>query len=343
MSSNRDKRRQKKRKQRERRNRRARSERRAEGRSLPAPTGSDGWGVEWEPREWESRVPFDYEYERAERRKARAIERSLAAESGREPDADELEADERRERAQGLAFEALECDDPADARHFAREALDADPACCDALLVLAGHESLPSDRVELMTLALASETLRLGGRAFFEENAGSFWELVWTRPYMRLRFALASQLRATGLLKEAAENFEALLRLAPIDEQGAGIALACVRLELGDAKGAAEHLAREDGRAALVRWARVLQRWLVGDLDGARRALEPARARNALVERELLSERPPSSENAADASLDEYAAAALRPILRPSWAAHPQALAWLASVGSAPTGVGGGS
>ncbi len=58
------------------------------------------------------------------------------------------------------------------------------------------------------------------GRRVFEEDAGDFWLIFETRPYMRARAMLAATLWRLGRREEAVEHQRELLRLNPRDNQG---------------------------------------------------------------------------------------------------------------------------
>jgi len=90
---------------------------------------------------------------------------------------------------------------------------------------------------------------------------------------------------------------------------------------------------REGG--AVVRWGRILHRLLAGDLRRAYAARLRARERSAHVEQALQSPFPLPSGADAFTPFGEDDAAAVRRVLRPSWTAHPEALAWLRSQGRA--------
>ena len=61
---------------------------------------------------------------------------------------------------------------------------------------------------------------RAVGRRVFVEDAGDFWLIFETRPYMRARAALAATLWRLGRREEAVEHQRELLRLNPRDNQG---------------------------------------------------------------------------------------------------------------------------
>jgi tetratricopeptide (TPR) repeat protein len=63
------------------------------------------------------------------------------------------------------------------------------------------------------------------GAKYFRENAGYFWGLLETRPYMRARQGLAETLWRLKRYEEAIEHYRELLRLNPGDNQGNRYAL----------------------------------------------------------------------------------------------------------------------
>jgi tetratricopeptide (TPR) repeat protein len=58
------------------------------------------------------------------------------------------------------------------------------------------------------------------GRETFEEEAGHFWGILETRPYMRARQGLAVCLWELGEREEAIEHYREILDLNPGDNQG---------------------------------------------------------------------------------------------------------------------------
>jgi tetratricopeptide (TPR) repeat protein len=72
------------------------------------------------------------------------------------------------------------------------------------------------------------------GKERFERDAGHFWGILETRPYMRARAGLASCLRTEGRRQEAIEHWADMLRLNPGDNQGIRYVLLAALLEAGD-------------------------------------------------------------------------------------------------------------
>jgi len=70
---------------------------------------------------------------------------------------------------------------------LARKALEISPDCADAYVLLAEEtaENLAEKR-ELYEQGVAAGERALGER-MFKEEAGSFWGILQTRPYMRAR------------------------------------------------------------------------------------------------------------------------------------------------------------
>jgi len=97
-------------------------------------------------------------------------------------------------------------------RQLARQAIATDPDCAEAYVLLA--ESMPSRAKALrfyeQGMAAGERAL---GEAFFKENAGEFWVMHETRPYMRARAGVARILVFLGRTGEAGGHYWALLDL----------------------------------------------------------------------------------------------------------------------------------
>jgi hypothetical protein len=108
-----------------------------------------------------------------------------------------------REEAQELAYRAMDAEDEKEAFFFAKQALEKDPDCVDALITAAelGAES-PDEFVAGLERAVEAGERSLGA-SFFEENKGHFWGIIETRPYMRARQLLAQALYEDGQVSKA--------------------------------------------------------------------------------------------------------------------------------------------
>lgn len=136
------------------------------------------------------------------------------------------------ERAQAL------CDQAEQARgrrqvQLARAALALDPDCAEALLLLGNLTGDPDASFDLLRRAVVAAQRRLGPE-LFEQQAGHFWMIHETRPYMRARQELALALIDQDQPREAADHLADLLRLNPGDNQGNRYHLAHCLLDLGE-------------------------------------------------------------------------------------------------------------
>ncbi|HAH05282.1 MAG TPA: hypothetical protein DCM05_01975 [Elusimicrobia bacterium] len=116
---------------------------------------------------------------------------------------------------------------------MAERALAISRDCADAYNLLAEEEAgSAEDALDLYRKAIEAGERALGPR-FFKDNAGHFWGILETRPYMRARAALARCLWELKSHDEALGHYHEMLRLNPGDNQGIRyIVLSCLG-ELG--------------------------------------------------------------------------------------------------------------
>jgi tetratricopeptide (TPR) repeat protein len=252
---------------------------------------------------------------------------------GRKLDEPQLDAEplSPKEEAQELAYAAMEARTAAMALKFARQAIEKDPDCVDALMILAAIEAeSPMDTIEGMRKAVAAGERSLGPE-FFEENKGHFWGLVETRPYMRALDELASLLRSEEDYPGAIKSYERMIELNPNDNQGVRDTLLGLYLGIGDLEGARRLLRKyERDSLATFAWGRVLERILSNDPPGAAVALKIARKTNKFVELYLTAKRKvpenlpdmfaPGSNEEAIICIDSLALA---------WSEHEDAVLWV--------------
>ena len=117
----------------------------------------------------------------------RTRERILGQLSGRARD-----ADNPLQQAQELMYDAWETPDPVERTELAEQALETSPDCADAWVLLAEEaaESL-EQAIEFYQQGLEAGERALGAE-MFAEDAGRFWGILQTRPYMRAREGLAN-------------------------------------------------------------------------------------------------------------------------------------------------------
>jgi tetratricopeptide (TPR) repeat protein len=234
------------------------------------------------------------------------------------------------ENAQDLMYRAF------DARgrrriKLARKALEVSADCADAYVVLAEHSHTPEAARALYEQALAAGERALGADVF-EQEAGRFWGLVPTRPYMRARLGPAQTLEVLDRNDEAIEHYRELLRLDAGDSQGVRYALLSALLvaerdtesaalieQFGDEPTAVWHYGR-----ALVVFRRE------GDSRAARECLRTAQRTNRHVPQYITGDDEwPGPEPTAYAPGGREEAVICDADLGDAWRATPDAIRWL--------------
>lgn len=128
------------------------------------------------------------------------------------------------------AWECLHVGDKKAAIEPALAAAEKSRYCSDAFNVLA--ECLPTDPGESLTLHCWG--MRIGeaylGKECFKQERGNFYSLLETRPYMRARFNMATDLMNLGCPDDATAHLQALLHLDPTDHLGARLLLSVTLL-----------------------------------------------------------------------------------------------------------------
>ncbi|MBI4676360.1 MAG: SEC-C domain-containing protein [Elusimicrobia bacterium] len=137
------------------------------------------------------------------------------------------------EAAQNLMYEAFEEHLPHRRVGAARRALKISPDCADAYNLLAEETAASAEEARNLYRKGVEAGERALGREFFEKNAGHFWGLVETRPYMRAKAELARSLWELGDHESALGHWREMLRLNPNDNQGMRYVLAARLGELG--------------------------------------------------------------------------------------------------------------
>ena len=233
------------------------------------------------------------------------------------------------EQAQDICYEAFE----ARGRKriaLAKKALAISPDCVDAYVILA--ETCIDDEKAYGLYARGVEAgERVMGKKFFKENAGHFWGLTETRPYMRALDGMANTLESLDRTDEAIGHYRELLRLNPNDNQGVRDVLIACLLETGriDEAETLWKQYKEDG-AAVWRYARALITFMQkGDCAAAKKQLADAIEKNPHVPKYLLGDEdiPPLRSKYVLGSEDESALCA--DTLEDAWDKTPGALDWL--------------
>lgn len=237
------------------------------------------------------------------------------------------------EAAQQLYYDAMEAGTADEEFELLAAALELDPRNVDALLAMTRHlpPMPPDEEVESMRKLVAVAEERLGKKNF-EEMAGKFWGFIETRPYMRARASLADALHSAGRGAEAATEWEGMLELNPNDNQGIRYRLLATYLQLGrmdDARGLFERYQESDYNTVFA-WGGVLERFVVGDLKAAEKAVEVAQKQNAFAKAYVLGHRRiPKHLPASYAMGSKEEAACFAQDLQAAWSRYPAARNWL--------------
>jgi tetratricopeptide (TPR) repeat protein len=239
--------------------------------------------------------------------------------------------------SQECYYDAMEAESEIEAHRLLSRALELDPGNTDAWLSMLGYESPPTADAEIETLRrlVARAEERLGEQAF-KEFAGHFWEFHETRPYMRARAALADALHRAGRVESAAAEWEAMLELGPGDNQGLRYCLLASHLVLGKLDDARNLFARypdEFDYNIIFAWAKVLERYLAGNLEEAAQAVAAAQTQNPASQAYVLGHRkiPKNPPDFYESGSKEEAMCYAED-LQSMWNAHPFAKKWLAAL-----------
>jgi tetratricopeptide (TPR) repeat protein len=243
--------------------------------------------------------------------------------------------DDPKERAQALAIHAAEARAPDEAIRLAMEALELDDGCVKAHMILADHLSFSAEEFIRRAQTAVQAGTRALGALFFEEQRGRFWGHYESRTYMMAREALAYALRSSGRIEEEIREYEEMLELNPNDNQGVRYNLLGRYLQRDDLAGAHRLFDRYGSEGSgLFAWARVLERWVSSDTEGASTALDHAREVNPFVEPYLTGRKtPPAHLPEYIAIGDEDEAVVFMDEIGPAWTAHPDAIEWLKKAG----------
>jgi tetratricopeptide (TPR) repeat protein len=214
---------------------------------------------------------------------------------------------------------------------LACQALALSPDCADVYVLLA--EEIARSLEE--AIALYQQGVQTGERALgpetFAEDAGEFWGILDTRPYMRARLGLAECLWVSGRQEEAIGHYVEILRLNPNDNQGVRYALSSSLLQTGDNAALGELLEHyaEDDSANWV-YTRALYWFRRGNSEEADAALQQALPANPFVPSYLLGKKNVPKRLPEYVGFgDESEAAAYVAEAAPIWRSTSGALDWL--------------
>ncbi|MGC3976140.1 MAG: hypothetical protein QM771_17395 [Nitrospira sp.] len=238
---------------------------------------------------------------------------------------------EQVEQAQALISRAWKATTVRQAASLARQALEISPDCADAYTVLAESEARSAEDACLLYQQGVDAGRRTLGEELFDRQAGRFWKLTDTRPYMRARQGLADCLWALGRKEESLAHGEALLELNPDDDQGIRHWLLSRYLAAGNEAGAERLLHRygHDSSAAFL-WSRVLLDLRRGNQVAAKEDLRAAMRGNPHVADLFSGKRtPPARLPHRFTPGDRHEAVLYFAGFAEAWLASSDAMEWL--------------
>jgi tetratricopeptide (TPR) repeat protein len=242
-----------------------------------------------------------------------------------------MDDDSPAAQADQILEEAFEEQNPRRRVQLARKALEIDPDCVDAYVLLAENAPDRKEALALYEQGVAAGERRLGP-AYFQQNAGHFWGLLETRPYMRAREGLATALWTAGRRDEAIKHEQEMLRLNPGDNQGIRYSLAANLLR-EDRDAELEQLFQQFPDEGSTMWAytRALAAFRKeGDGAEAPKLLGEAKKKNRYVPDYLLGHKFPPMEQPPYYSMgDESEAIVYAQMFLSAWKNTVGAIAWL--------------
>lgn len=213
---------------------------------------------------------------------------------------------------------------------LAKQALAIYPDCADAYILMAEDCGTPEEAIDLYNQAMAAAERDIGADTF-REQAGHFWLIPETRPYMIALLGRAVLLEGLGRFHEAAADFREILRLNPNDNQGVRDPLVALLLLTGGLDEAQAVLKKfKKSAMAFAHYAQAFLSFLkTGAAPATAKHLKAALKANALVAKLLLQQDPlpPFPEAFSPGTPEEAAMCAA--LLKPVVDANPTLYTWL--------------
>jgi len=237
------------------------------------------------------------------------------------------------DEAQSLVYEAWNSEGARRAS-LARRALELSEDCADAYLILAQEETKSREAALELYVKAYEAGRRALDPALFAEEAGNFWAIMETRPYMRARLALAECQWDLGRKEDALAHLRELMRLNESDNQGVRYILLQCLMESGADEELGDLLGRygRDPSPAIAYTRALWQFRRAGRGKVADGALAEALKANPhvpayLLKRKALPARAPSAASiGSPEEAEAYAAGALA-----VWHQTLGAVEWLSS------------
>lgn len=214
---------------------------------------------------------------------------------------------------------------------LARQAMELDPDCAQAYLLLSQYEEEPQKQLGLLEQALAAAEKTIGKKQF-ESMRGHFWGSLETRPYMQAKMVLAGVLWELRRFDDAITHYTEMLELNPTDNQGVRHVLITCLLERDHDAEAAKLLEKyiDDPTAAWLYSAALLAFRRNGDTPQSRQLLQQAADGNPYVRDLLVGQRPIAEEQPRTYCIGHEDEAQLYALANMCcWRGTPGAIPWL--------------
>lgn len=165
---------------------------------------------------------------------------------------------------------------------YAKKALTLDPYCLDAEYLIAQSEAESIDAlVTKMEKIIRKGEKQLEKRGISrEEDAGSFYGLLETRPYMRIRKGYLELLLEMGRFRMAVGEAKELLRLSENDNLGARYSLMALYCYFEDEKNALNLLGRYEEESSFMLLPLIALYYKMGDAKKMRKYIRKLTNRN---------------------------------------------------------------
>jgi len=105
---------------------------------------------------------------------------------------------------------------------YLRKALELEPENVDVQLQLIGHtlEGKSDEQLPALQKLMDAAAKQLEQEGCFKEDVGAFWDVLETRPYMRVCYAYFEALTSCGMMRRAIDEGQRLLELCENDNLG---------------------------------------------------------------------------------------------------------------------------
>ena len=243
-----------------------------------------------------------------------------------------------REQAMELCFDARELKGRRQLSVL-KKALELDPDCAEALVIQAENASTSGEAMELYVRAIKAGERSLG-KEMFERDAGHFWGITETRPYMRAMLGAVQLMLDVGdpkSMEAAAAHMAKMLRLNPMDNQGVRFLYPSTLMALGRDADAARFMksqSEDEISAAWLYTRAILAFRLGGDCSSSREELRRAMAENPFLPEVLEidpDDLPRTPASYAPGSVEE--ALTCLDDLAMAFNATPEVVDWICDVG----------